>query len=261
MSLRQIIDIIESAAPLKWQEEWDNSGLQVGEPDAEIRAVLLAVDVTEQVVEEAVRRGCDLIVSHHPLLFRGLKSITGATPQERCVIAAIRHNIAVYSSHTAMDSWLHGVSGEMAARCGVGNCRILVPAHAQPGEEEHGLGVIGTLEEPMEFADFLQRIKRVFGATQLLYTQPAHGGMIRTAAFCGGAGSGFTDDAVAQGADVYVTADCKYHEMQVAVGRIALVSLDHWVSEHFVRDIFMQLLRDVVPVFVAETDSTPVAAL
>ena len=260
MILRQIIDIIESAAPLKWQEEWDNSGLQVGDTDAEIRAVLVTVDVTEQVVREALHRGCNLILSHHPLIFHGLKSLTGATPQERCIITAVRNNIAIYSSHTPIDSWLHGVSGEMAERCGVTACRILAPADTGTDAQQHGLGVIGSLPAPVTFSDFLNTVKSTFAAQTLAYT-PACKPYIQTVAFCGGAGSEFIWQAAAQGADVYVTADCKYHEMQAAVGRIAVVSLDHWVSEHFVRDIFMRLLKDTVPVFAAETDCSPVRSL
>lgn len=256
MILQHIIDIIESAVPLKWQEEWDNSGLQVGEPDAEIRAVLLAVDVTEQVMDEAVRRGCNLILSHHPLIFKGIKSLTGATPQERCVLAAVRNRIAVYSSHTAVDSWLHGVSGGMAVRCGVENLRILIPA---ADGADHGLGVIGTLPEPLPFEDFLDRVRTVFGAPMLRYILPARGrDRIRTAAFCGGAGASFIPQAMAQGADIYVTADCKYHEMQQAVGRMAVIDLDHWVSEHFVREVFLRLLEGKVPVMLSEEDGTPV---
>ena len=114
MILQDIINIIESVAPLSYQEDWDNSGLQVGDRNAEVNAALLTVDVTESVVDEAITLGCDLIVSHHPLLFRGLKQITGSTPQERCVLKAIQHNIAIYSAHTSMDCWLHGVSGKIA---------------------------------------------------------------------------------------------------------------------------------------------------
>ncbi len=259
MILRQIIDIIESAAPLRWQQEWDNSGLQVGDTDAEISAVLVAVDVTEAVIREAIDKGCNLIISHHPLIFRGLKSLTGATPQERCVISAVRNNIAVYSSHTPIDSWLNGVSGEMAKRCGVSPCRILAPDTAD-SSAEHGLGVIGSLPAPVPFSAFLQTLKSTFAADRLDYT-PACKQHIQTVAFCGGAGSDFIQLAAEQGADVYVTADCKYHEMQAAVGRIAVVSLDHWVSEHFVRDIFISLLKDVLPVFAAETDNSPVHSL
>ena len=117
--LYEIIDIIESAAPLRWQEEWDNSGLQVGNRDAEVKSVLLTTDITESVVDEAIIAGCQMIISHHPLLFHGLKQVCGQNPRARCVEKAIRHNIAIYSAHTSMDKYLHGVSGRMAEKMGI----------------------------------------------------------------------------------------------------------------------------------------------
>ena len=146
MILQDIINIIESVAPLSYQESWDNSGLQVGDRNAEIHAALLTVDVTESVVDEAISLGCDLIISHHPLIFKGLKHLTGVTPQERCVEKAIRNNIAIYSSHTSMDAYLHGVSGKIAEKIGVCDYRILILSTV---DSKSGLGVIGKLSTPM----------------------------------------------------------------------------------------------------------------
>ena len=159
MILQDIINIIESVAPLSYQETWDNSGLQVGDRNAEVNRALLTVDVTESVVDEAISLGCDLIVSHHPLLFRGLKQLTGSTPQERCVEKAIRHGIAIYSAHTSMDSYLHGVSGRMAEKLGIANYRVLIPSAK---DEEVGLGVIGDLTESMDNEAFVARVAQVF---------------------------------------------------------------------------------------------------
>lgn len=277
MLLQHVIDIIESVAPLSYQEEWDNSGLQVGNPSANVEAALLTIDVTESVVDEAVSRGCQLIISHHPLLFRGIKSVCGRTPQERIVEKAIRHNIAIYSSHTAMDSYLHGVSGRMAEKLGVANYRILVG-------EEHGLGVIG--EWQGTFEELLARVKEAFQAPVLKYipmtavrsnsgsdnitmtavqpnsgsvAQPNSGsGSMLKVALCGGAAAEFIDEAIEQGADVYISADMKYHEMQAAEGRIALIDMDHWHSEQYTREIFAELLEGKVKTYIAESDRSPV---
>lgn len=241
---------------MSYQEAWDNSGLQVGERSAEVKAALLAVDVTESIVNEAITRHCDLIVSHHPLLFRGLKHLTGSTPQERCVEQAIRHGIAIYSAHTSMDSYLHGVSGRMAERIGISEYRILSP---QQGREEVGLGVIGNLPAPMQWTDFVLLVHDAF--------RTEHSGIrciaplkteVRTIALCGGAGAEFMETAILQRADVYISADFKYHEMQSAVGRIGVIDLDHWVSEQFTRDIFRELLIPYIRVEVATTDHSPV---
>ena len=250
--VRDVIDIIESAAPLKWQEEWDNSGLQVGNRNAEVKNVLLTTDVTESVVSEAITCGCEMIVSHHPLLFHGLKHICGETPQERCVETAIRHNIAVYSAHTSMDSWLHGVSGRMAERIGIKKYSLL-----QITDEEHGLGVIGELDEAIPYETLLAKVKSAFEAPALRYI-PAVKTNVKLIALCGGAGAEFVEDAIKQGADVFITADVKYHTFLDVNGRIGIIDLDHWVSEHFVRDVFRELLQGKVNTLIATEDYSPV---
>ncbi len=257
MILKQIIDIIESVAPLSYQENWDNSGLQVGDTSAEIKAALLTTDITEAVVSEAVLLGCNLIISHHPLLFHGLKTISGQTPQERCVIEAIRHGIAIYSSHTAMDCYLHGVSGRILEKLGITDYRILVPSAGATTAQPFGLGAIGELPQPIAYTELLALIKDRFGAAYLRYT-PAKKEEVRCIATCGGAGAEFWADAVRQGADVYLTADCKYHEMQAAAGQIGLVDIDHWASEHFTRDIFSELLAGQVQTYISKEDRSPV---
>ena len=252
MILQSILDIIESVAPRGQQEAWDNSGLQVGDTGADIQAALLTTDVTETVVDEAISLGCNLILSHHPLIFHGLKHLTGTTPQERCVERCIRHGIAVYSSHTAMDKYLHGVSGRMAEKLGITEYRILIP-----DSEEIGLGVIGNLAEPMPVIDFIRHVKQVFGAEWVRYTN-GRSTQIRTVALCGGAGAEFMEEAIQQGADAYVSADFKYHEMQAADGRIVAIDLDHWVSEHFTREIFEQLLHGKVKTHISRADGSPI---
>lgn len=257
MLLKEIIDIIESVAPRRQQEGWDNSGLQVGDSNRDIHSVLLSVDVSEAVVAEAIRVGCDLIVSHHPLLFHGLKHVTGSTPQERCVAEAIRHDIAIYSSHTSMDKALRGVSGRMAAQLGLKDICILVP---DAGDAQVGLGVIGTLPQPMLWSGWLRHVQQVFGADYVRYTEPTKP-TIQRVALCGGAGAEFLPNAIEAGADTYLSADMKYHDMQAAAGQIMAVDIDHWVSEHFTRDIFAELLQGKVDVRVAEADASPIHVL
>ena len=256
MILQDIINIIESVAPLSYQEVWDNSGLQVGDRNAEIKSALLTVDVTEAVVNEAISLGCDLIVSHHPLLFRGLKQLTGSTPQERCVEKAIRHGIAIYSAHTSMDSYLHGVSGRMAEKLGIANYRVLIPSAK---DEEVGLGVIGDLAEAMDNEAFVAKVAQVFGVPGgALRWVEGNKKQVKKVALCGGAGAEFLEEAIAQGADAFVSADFKYHELQSADQRITVVDMDHWVSEHFTREIFEDLLAPHVNTHIASADKSPV---
>ncbi len=257
MLLREVINIIESVAPLSIQESWDNSGLQIGVKEAEVASVLLCTDITETIVEEAIQKNCQLIVSHHPLLFHGLKTIQGNTPQERCVIQAIQHNIAIYSSHTAMDCYLHGVSGHMAEKLGLHNYRIL----SLTGENV-GLGVIGNLPLPIEFDAFLAQVKNTFHTPVIRYVAPTKP-KIQTIALCGGAGSEFTQEAINQGADIYISADFKYHEFQQAVGQIAVLDIGHFESEQYTKEIFAQLLHQHAPslqVLLADNDKSPIQA-
>lgn len=127
MKLQQIIDTLEAFAPLALQESFDNCGLLIGRRDAEITGALLCLDLSEAVIAEAAQHGYNLIISHHPLIFRGLKSLTESNEVERCVAQAIRHDIAIYASHTCMDSANGGVSFRMAQKLGLNNVRVLVP--------------------------------------------------------------------------------------------------------------------------------------
>lgn len=198
-----------------------------------------------------------MILSHHPLLFLGLKQLTGTTPQERCVAEAIRHDIAIYSSHTSMDKALRGVSGRMAEQLGLQEIRILVPS---PDDARVGLGVIGNLPKPIHWLGWLKHVQQVFGADYVRYTEPVKSTISRVA-LCGGAGAEFIPDAIAAGADTYLSADMKYHDMQAAAGQIMAVDIDHWVSEHFTRDIFAELLQGKVDVRISQVDASPIHVL
>lgn len=125
--VNDIIKAIESVAPLNWQESYDNAGLQVGGRFQSVSGVVVCLDVTEAVVDEAISMGYNLIVSHHPLLFKGLKSITGNSYVERIVIKAIQHNIAIYAAHTNLDNAPEGVSYRMARKLGLTSIRVLDP--------------------------------------------------------------------------------------------------------------------------------------
>ena len=249
MLLRAIINSIESVAPRSAQEEWDNSGMQVGDTGRDIQSVLLTTDITEAVVTEAIERGCQLIISHHPLLFHGLKQVCGQTPQARIVEMAIKHNIAIYSAHTNLDSVPGGINTRLAEKLDLHDLYFL---------NENGLGVIGQLWEPMRYEDFIARVHDTLDCTYVRYTRP-HKKMIQTVALCGGSGAEFIETAIEQGADVYLTADCKYHEFQDAEGRIGLIDIDHWCSEHHAREIFCDILAPLgVTCIISTNDKTPI---
>ena len=228
--------------------------MQVGDPGRDIQSVLLTTDVTTDVVSEAIELGCQLIISHHPLLFHGLKQVCGQTPQARIVETAIKHDIAIYSAHTNLDSVVGGINTRLAEKIGVMDYRLLVTGE----NKQTGLGVIGQLPKPVNYLDFIGHIRDILECTYVRYTRP-NKEPVQKVALCGGSGAEFIEEAIAQGADVYITADCKYHEFQDADGRIGLIDIDHWISERHAREIFADILKPLdVNVLISKKDKTPI---
>ena len=243
MTIRRIVDALETLAPLAYQEDYDNAGLQVGLIDDEVTGVLLCLDITEDIVAEAVRKGCNLVVSHHPLIFRPLKNVTGATYQQRCVMEAVRHGIALYSAHTNLDNARDGVNYRIASKIGL---RDLEWIEEKPASGDcFGSGVIGTLPSPEKAADFLLRLKDVFGVRCLMHTDPS-GLMLRRIALCGGSGSFLMDAARAKGADAFITGEISYHHFFDADGML-LIAMGHYQSEQFTKDLMRDFLAARFP--------------
>lgn len=261
MQVKDVISAIESFAPPALQESWDNTGLQTGDPEARCTGVLICLDPTEQVVAEAVSRGCNLVVSHHPLLFRGLKHITGATPVERTVVAAIRAGVAIYSSHTALDSARGGVSYAIARSLGAHVESVLHPAPGAPAEAGEGLGVVAVFPEPLSVDEFAARVKQACGAEVLRCTALVPGLAISRIAVCGGAGGEFIPDAVAARADAYLTADVRYHDFAEWADRIFIVDAGHYETESCTKMLFMQLIKEKFAnfaVYISATEKNPI---
>src|SRR5664280_2791509 len=128
MKLKEICSYLDTAVPLSFQEDYDNCGLQVGSPEAEISSILVTIDVTEEVLAEAVQHKCDVVLSHHPLIFRGIKSLTGRSYVERIIHNAIKNDVAIYSSHTNLDIFKDGVSRKMAEKLGLEDIYVLSPS-------------------------------------------------------------------------------------------------------------------------------------
>ncbi len=243
VKIKEVLCALERFAPLPLQDGFDNAGLQIGLTEAEITGALLCLDVTEAVVDEAIQLGYNLIVSHHPVLFHGLKSITGSTYIERCVMKAIKHDIVIYSAHTNLDNAPEGVNFEIARRLQLKEVQILSPK--QPGAD-FGSGVIGVLEQPEEEISFLKRVKETFRVGCVLHSAGT-GRKVRKVAICGGAGSFLIDEALAQQADVFLTGEIKYHEFFGHDGEILLAAIGHYESEQYTRELLQELLRRECP--------------
>ncbi len=349
MKLKKLIESLEQWAPLNYQEDYDNSGLIVGSPDDEIHAALVSLDCTEQIVDEAIEKNCNLIISHHPIVFKGLKKLNGKNHVERVVMKAIKNNIALYAIHTNLDSVATGVNAKICERLGVENTQILVPKSGilkklvtfcehkdaeslrnalfaagggnishysdcsfnlegvgtfkgdeqsnptlgKAGVREYanetrievifkvqdecrllsalfenhpyeqvaydiyalenklqsvGSGMVGELPEEINGADFLRLVKSQMGASVLRHTDLLHK-KIKKVAVCGGSGSFLLKNAIAAGADAFVTADFKYHEFFDAEGKIVIVDIGHFESEQFTSNLLIDNIQEKFPNF------------
>lgn len=365
MNIAQVLSFFEEIAPIQYQESYDNCGLQVGNPEAEVKAALLTLDVTEAVLDEAIEKGCNLIIAHHPVIFSGLKNLTGKNYVQRIVQKAIKNDINIIAVHTNLDNMRHGVNERIAAKLGLVNTRILapnscnllklvsyvpkeqtaevrealftagaahighysecsfsvegtgtfkgdvttnpfigiaggkreevkedrlevmVPVHlkstvekalkaAHPYEEvafdwfsllnvnqDIGAGLIGELPEPMTELEFLNQLKFNMKAKVVRHTQFLNKSVKRIA-LCGGSGSFLLNKAIASKADVFVSADFKYHQFFDAEDKIVIADIGHYETEQFTVEIFDVLLKKknvTFAVLLSALDTNPIKYL
>lgn len=246
MKIKEVAVALERFAPLPLQEGYDNAGLQLGLTETEASGALLCLDVTEEVVREAVELGCNLIVAHHPLLFRGLKCISDATLVERCVREAIVHGITIYAAHTNLDNAPGGVNFRIAEKLGLTNLRFLQPMRAADGSEG-GSGLLGVLPAEECPLDFLHRVKRTFSVECLMHNAGPADRRVRTVALCGGAGDFLLDAAAAAGADVFLTGEMGYHRYFGMERRLWIGVLGHYQSEQFTIGLIREVLEKACP--------------
>ena len=355
MKIQKIIESIEDFAPISLQDGFDNSGLQVGDVNQQVTGVLLCLDVTEDVLDEAIDLGCNLIVSHHPLLFKPLKALTGKTYIERCLIKACKYDLVIYAAHTNLDNAYGGVNFHLAAKLDLQNVRILSPkkenllklvtfvpeAQAEAvrsalfnagagtignydfcsfnvsgegtfraGEASHpfvgekgevhtekevrmefvlpcykktavlrtllvahpyeepaydfyaldnfwsqaGVGVVGELPFAEEEEAFLQKVKSVFHLKSLKHTLPT-GRKIREVALCGGSGAFLIPEAIAYGADVFITGEAKYNDFYDVEDIILLAVIGHYESEIGTKELFYDIITKKIPNFAVHFSS------
>ena len=252
MKINDIIDCLEAIAPPHLQESYDNSGLITGDKNRDVTGVLVCLDSTPEVIEEAVEKGCNLVIAHHPIIFSGLKQITGANYIERTVIAAIKNDVAIYAIHTNLDNVLSkGVNGKIAQRLGLKNCSPLKPMDPVTNPDL-GAGVIGELDNPMSEEAFLGHLKSSMKVEVIRHTRML-GGEVRKVAVCGGSGSFLLSHAISQGAEVFVTGDFKYHQFFDADDKIVIADIGHYESEQFTVDLICELITEKFPNFAPDS--------
>ena len=259
MKIKEVIAALEQFAPLPLQEDYDNAGLQLGLTEAEVSGALLCLDVTEETVAEAVEKGCNLVVSHHPLLFRGLKQIVDADSVQRTVKMAIKNDVTIVSMHTNLDNAVGGVNWKIAEKLGLETGRQGVQGVQGVQGEKCGL-YVGTFAKPLSANDFISLLKTRMEA-QCVMTNELLKREIRKVAICGGAGSFMLDDAIAQGADAFVTGEMHYHEYFGHDQEIQIAVIGHYESEHFTNELFREIIEREckgVRCVMAESQKNPV---
>ena len=234
--------MIEEFAPLSLQEGWDNSGLCIGSPEDPVTSVLFGLDCTPELVDEAVACGADMIVTHHPLIFSGLKKISSDNKVGEAVIKAIKAGISIYAAHTSADKVIAGVSGAMAARLGLENVRIL-----DEDGDGTGLGVVGDLPRPLTSDEAVALVKERFGLEMMKTSRPLEG-MISRVAMCGGSGGSLIGAAMKSGAQLYISGDISYHNFFTADG-FMIMDIGHYESEIEIVDILFSLIKKKFPTF------------
>ena len=254
MKIKQVLSALERFAPLPLQESWDNAGLQLGLTEAEVSGALLCLDVNETIIDEAISKGCNLIVSHHPLLFHGLKQISGADYVRRCVIKAIKHDVVIVSMHTNMDNALGGVNFKIAERLGA------TVLNGSAAEKEKTPLVLAELSQPMDVRSFVELIKKQFHCKcvqcNALLERP-----VRKVAICGGAGDFLLPDAISQGADAFITGEMHYHQYFGHDQEIQICVIGHYQSEQFTSEIFRDIIQKECPgvrTEITETNTNPI---
>ncbi|HIZ86207.1 MAG TPA: Nif3-like dinuclear metal center hexameric protein [Candidatus Coprenecus stercoravium] len=242
MKAGEIASVIEAFAPLRLQESWDNSGFCIGDGESEVHKALVGFDCTPELIDEAFRTGADMVITHHPLIFGGIKKISSATLTGRTVIKAIKGGVTVYACHTNMDKVVGGVSGNTASLIGLRDIEVL-----DSDEDGNGLGIIGTLPSPVPASEFLSGMKAALGLKLVRHSRlPLT--PVRRVALCGGSGRQFISKAKEAGADVYVTADVSYHDFYAPDGMM-VADIGHFESEAKIVDVICDIVREKIPNF------------
>ena len=242
LSCQVVMNALERIAPRHLAEDWDNTGLLVGSYAQKVERILVALDVDDIVVAEAIERSADMIVAHHPAIFRGMKQLRTDLPLGRRLAALLTHGVAVAAAHTNLDITRGGVNDVLAERLGLEKLSTFITTAQADGSAE-SLGRIGTLPAPVAIDDFAHSVRERLGVSHVRLVRAADR-PVRRVAVVGGAGAEFIDTAVRRGADVYLTGDVKYHEAQRAAEQgMHLIDAGHFGTERPVLPVLADLLR------------------
>lgn len=237
----ELCTFLEEIAPLHLQESYDNAGLLTGNTHAEITGVTVSLDATEEVIEEAIDKGDNVVVAHHPIVFSGLKKLIGRNYIERTIIKAIKNDIAIYAIHTNLDNVLeNGVNERIANELQLKEIEILQPKSID--NPTIGAGIIGYTSEEFNPVEFLQFVKEEMKTDCIRYTDICKSA-INKVAICGGSGSFLLQKAIEEKCDIFITGDFKYHQFFDANDEIIIADIGHFESEQYTIDLLVDLIQ------------------
>ena len=247
-AVKDIFHYLDSIAPFATQLDFDNAGFLVGRGDRQVHRLLVSLDITEEVAREAVERGAELVVSHHPVIFHPAKSVTDADPVGRTLLALIEGGVAAICAHTNLDASVGGVNDALAQRLGLTDLSVLEPSGVDGEGCPIGIGRVGTLAggEAPGLAAFAAQVKEALGANGVRYVDA--GKPVRRVAVGGGACGDMLELARAQSCDTFVTSDVKYNQFLDArdLG-VNLIDAGHYPTENVVCPVLVQKLREAFP--------------
>ena len=221
MKVRDLLNHIDTFAPFELAEEWDNSGLQVGSYDAEVNRIAICLDAVPEAIIQASEKCCEVLLTHHPLIFRAVKKINADTELGRTIFEAVNRRINIIAAHTNWDKAEDGVNATLAKLLGLSEIKPL-----------DDFGLIGKLENKLETEKFLEHVKSSWNLSRLDFYSGGNDLKISRVALCGGSGADFWRAAKLHRADIYLTADMKYHELIDATrAGLAIGLADHGEME------------------------------
>ncbi len=238
-TIKDVTALLEEFAPLSYQAPYDNAGLIVGRSHSAVSGVVIAVDVTMEVIEEAKSIGANLIITHHPIVFHPLKRFNSATYVERCVEEAIRSDIALYACHTNLDSAPGGMSWYLADMLGLTNLELL---ESTCNIEGVGFGVFGELSEPQSYSDYLALVAERLNLSAVRHSRVAEERPISRVALCTGSGGSLIEAARSREVDLYITGDLKYNDFMEGSEEFTIVDIGHFESEYCAIDLLYDIL-------------------
>tara|TARA_B100000963_G_C22583123_1_gene651796 strand:- start:865 stop:1647 length:783 start_codon:yes stop_codon:yes gene_type:complete len=257
MKLINIQRVLEDWSPLSSAEDFDNVGLILGNPDDIIEKGLITLDTTEKVIDEAIDKDCNLIITFHPLMFKGYESLKSEEYVHKCIIKALKNNINIYAIHTNLDNNPRGVSYQISKKIGLRNIEVLIK---KENKENLGMGIIGELRDKKTEKEFLKYLMSKMELSNLRHSNFT-GKKIKKIAVLGGSGSFGIEEVLNKEIDCYVTADLKYHDFFKSNDKILLVDIGHYESEKYTKELILSYLNKKIPKFactIAKTKTNPV---